>query len=102
MDGGLFMSVAFDAVQLSDVYRTVRKICRTEYVATCRSVLGSYCLFNTDGPVPSYVASRGKSFVFGAQFYERLERNTESGRREVMKVKSKVKAGEGCGLDPFG
>ncbi len=58
MDGGLFMSVAFAAVQLSDVYRTVRKICRTEYVVACRSVLGNYCLFNTDGPSLSYVASR--------------------------------------------
>ena len=64
MDGGLFMSVAFAAVDPSDAYRTVRKICRTEYVVACRSVLGSYCLFNTDGPSPSYVASRAKEFVF--------------------------------------
>ena len=86
MDGGLFMSVAFDAVQLSDVYRTVRKICRTEYVATCRSVLGSYCLFNTDGPLPSYVASRERELLFwcavprkiGKKYKIRKERRHES------------------------
>ena len=59
-------------------------------------------MFNTDGPSLPYVASRAKSFCFVAQFHERLETNTKCGRSDVMKVKSKVKAGEGCGLDPFG
>jgi len=59
-------------------------------------------LFNTDGPSPPYVALTEKSLCLVAQFHETLERNTKCGRSDVMKVKSKVKAGEGNGLDPHG
>jgi len=43
-----------------------------------------------------------EEFCFRMQFNETLERNSEFGRNDAMKVKSKVKAGEGVGIDPFG
>jgi hypothetical protein len=43
-----------------------------------------------------------EEFCFRVQFNETLERNSEFGRNDAMKVKSNVRAGEGNGLDPHG
>jgi len=103
---GIVHECQHHAVHLSEVYRTVRKILSNLFTSPpvdlfqaaivcsiqmvhCRRMLHhlhrKYCLY--------------------VRFHERLERNTKSGRNKGvlnMRVKTKVRAGEGNGLDPHG
>jgi hypothetical protein len=80
------MSDEFDAVHPAGVFRRrakFEKILRRKYVDACRSVLRSYCLFNTDGPTPSYAAPSSivelKTAVLGRSFSRKIGRNTKFG-----------------------
>ena len=92
MYGGVLMSDEFDAGHPAGVFRRqvkFEKNLRRKYVDACRSVLRSYCLFNTDGPTPSYAAPSSiverKNAVLGRRLHERLNeiQNLEAQCRRV-------------------